>query len=26
VGNAVSIEDEEHKLRTIFETAERVWG
>ena len=26
VGNAVSVEDEEHKLRTIFETAERVWG
>jgi 5-methyltetrahydropteroyltriglutamate--homocysteine methyltransferase len=26
VGNALSIEDEDHKLRTIVETAERVWG
>jgi 5-methyltetrahydropteroyltriglutamate--homocysteine methyltransferase len=26
VGNAVSPEDEEHKLRTIVRTAERVWG
>jgi 5-methyltetrahydropteroyltriglutamate--homocysteine methyltransferase len=26
VGNALSVEDEEHKLRTIVETAERVWG
>ena len=26
VGNAVSVEDEEHKLRTIVETAKRVWG
>lgn len=26
IGNALSIEDEEHKLRTIVETAERVWG
>ena len=26
VGNAVSVEDEEHKLRAIVETAERVWG
>lgn len=26
VGNAVSVEDEEHKLRVIVETAERVWG
>ncbi len=26
IGNAVSVEDEEHKLRTIVETAQRVWG
>ena len=26
VGNALSVEDEEHKLRTIVETAEKVWG
>ena len=26
VGNALSVEDEEQKLRTIVETAERVWG
>ena len=26
VGNSLSIEDEEYKLRTIAETAERVWG
>jgi 5-methyltetrahydropteroyltriglutamate--homocysteine methyltransferase len=26
VGNAISIEDEEHKLRTIVETAQEVWG
>jgi 5-methyltetrahydropteroyltriglutamate--homocysteine methyltransferase len=26
IGNALSVEDEEHKLRTIAETAERVWG
>jgi 5-methyltetrahydropteroyltriglutamate--homocysteine methyltransferase len=25
IGNALSVEDEEHKLRTIAETAERVW-
>src|SRR5919112_1583335 len=25
VGNAISVEDEEYKLRTIVETAERVW-
>jgi 5-methyltetrahydropteroyltriglutamate--homocysteine methyltransferase len=24
--NALSVEDEERKLRTIVETAERVWG
>lgn len=26
VGNALSVEDEEYKLRTIVQTAERVWG
>jgi 5-methyltetrahydropteroyltriglutamate--homocysteine methyltransferase len=26
IGNAISIEDEEYKLRTIVETAEQVWG
>jgi 5-methyltetrahydropteroyltriglutamate--homocysteine methyltransferase len=26
VGNSVTIEDEERKLRTIVETAERIWG
>jgi 5-methyltetrahydropteroyltriglutamate--homocysteine methyltransferase len=26
IGNALSVEDEERKLRTIAETAERVWG
>jgi 5-methyltetrahydropteroyltriglutamate--homocysteine methyltransferase len=26
IGNALSVEDEEHKLRAIVETAERVWG
>jgi 5-methyltetrahydropteroyltriglutamate--homocysteine methyltransferase len=26
IGNALSVEDEEYKLRTIVETAERVWG
>ena len=25
-GNAVTVEDEEYKLRTIAETAARVWG
>ena len=26
IGNSISVEDEEHKLRTIVETAARVWG
>jgi 5-methyltetrahydropteroyltriglutamate--homocysteine methyltransferase len=26
VGNSLSVEDEEYKLRTIVETAQRVWG
>jgi 5-methyltetrahydropteroyltriglutamate--homocysteine methyltransferase len=26
IGNAVTVEDEERKLRTVVETAERVWG
>jgi 5-methyltetrahydropteroyltriglutamate--homocysteine methyltransferase len=26
VGNAITVEDEQRKLRTIVETAERVWG
>ncbi len=26
IGNAITVEDEERKLRTIVETAERVWG
>jgi 5-methyltetrahydropteroyltriglutamate--homocysteine methyltransferase len=26
IGNALSVEDEEHKLSTIAETAERIWG
>jgi 5-methyltetrahydropteroyltriglutamate--homocysteine methyltransferase len=26
IGNAISVEDEEYKLRTIVETAEKVWG
>jgi NADPH:quinone reductase-like Zn-dependent oxidoreductase len=26
VGNAMTVEDEEYKLRTIVETAERGWG
>jgi 5-methyltetrahydropteroyltriglutamate--homocysteine methyltransferase len=26
IGNAISVEDEEYKLRTIVETAENVWG
>jgi len=26
IGNAISVEDEEFKLRTIVETAERIWG
>lgn len=26
VGNAITVEDEEYKLRTIVETAGRVWG
>jgi 5-methyltetrahydropteroyltriglutamate--homocysteine methyltransferase len=26
IGNAITVEDEEHKLRAIVETAERVWG
>ena len=26
VGNSLSVEDEEHKLRIIVETARRVWG
>jgi 5-methyltetrahydropteroyltriglutamate--homocysteine methyltransferase len=26
IGNAITVEDEERKLRTIAETAERVWG
>ena len=26
IGNALSVEDEERKLRTIAETAKRVWG
>ena len=25
IGNAISVEDEEYKLRTIVQTAERVW-
>jgi hypothetical protein len=26
IGNAISVEDGEYKLRTIVETAERIWG
>jgi len=26
IGNAISVEDEEYKLRTIVETSEKVWG
>ncbi|HEX6710863.1 MAG TPA: cobalamin-independent methionine synthase II family protein [Rubrobacter sp.] len=26
IGNAISVEDEEYKLRTIVQTAEKVWG
>ena len=26
IGNAITVEDEEYKLRTVVETAERVWG
>jgi 5-methyltetrahydropteroyltriglutamate--homocysteine methyltransferase len=26
IGNSLSVEDEEYKLRAIVETAERVWG
>ena len=26
IGNQVSVEDQEHKLRAIVETAEKVWG
>ena len=26
VGNEISPEDEVHKLRTLVETAERIWG
>ena len=26
IGNAISVEDEAYKLRTIVETAEQVWG
>lgn len=26
VGNAVTVEDEEYKLRTLVQTAKRVWG
>ena len=26
IGNAISVEDEEHKLRTLVETAGQVWG
>jgi 5-methyltetrahydropteroyltriglutamate--homocysteine methyltransferase len=26
IGNAITVEDEERKLRTIVETAQRVWG
>lgn len=26
IGNAISFEDQEYKLRTVSETAERVWG
>ena len=26
IGNAITVEDEEHKLRTIVETAEGIWG
>jgi 5-methyltetrahydropteroyltriglutamate--homocysteine methyltransferase len=26
IGNSISVEDEEHKLRAIVETTERVWG
>jgi 5-methyltetrahydropteroyltriglutamate--homocysteine methyltransferase len=26
IGNAISVEDEEYKLRTIVETAEQIWG
>jgi 5-methyltetrahydropteroyltriglutamate--homocysteine methyltransferase len=26
IGNAISVEDEQRKLRAIVETAERVWG
>ena len=26
IGNSLTVEDEEYKLRTIVETAERIWG
>jgi 5-methyltetrahydropteroyltriglutamate--homocysteine methyltransferase len=26
IGNTISVEDEEYKLRTLVETAEQVWG
>ena len=26
IGNSISVEDEEHKLRAIVETTERIWG
>ncbi len=26
VGNTITVEDEQHKLRTLVETAERIWG
>jgi 5-methyltetrahydropteroyltriglutamate--homocysteine methyltransferase len=26
IGNAITVEDEERKLRTIVETTQRVWG
>lgn len=26
IGNSISVEEEEHKLRTIVETTDRIWG
>ena len=26
IGNTITVEDEQHKLRTLVETAERIWG
>jgi 5-methyltetrahydropteroyltriglutamate--homocysteine methyltransferase len=26
IGNAITVEDERHKLRALVETAERIWG